>query len=96
MARDLSPSGCMILATWEEGSVGGSVERRHFALMSCWSGTGGYVWDLDAKKWDLWKVMQSCPRRRLLTGGRRNGHFLGGLAWESGRPQCNHARALLP
>ena len=63
LARDFSPSGRLILATWEEGSVSGGVERRHSALMGCWSGTGGYVWDLDAKKWDLWKVMRSCVRR---------------------------------
>jgi len=40
-------------------------------------GAGGYVWDLDAKKWDLWKVMWCCSRR-LLTGDGGTGTSLGG------------------
>ena len=64
--------------------------------MSLWV---GYVWDVDSKKWDLWKAMRSYARR-FLTWGREDGRFLGGPGWESGRPQSdgrhNQVRALLP
>jgi len=79
MARDFGPSSRLILATWEEGGGSGSVERKHFALMGCLRGTGGYVWDLDVKKWGLWKAIRSCARR-FLTWGRGNERFLEGPA----------------
>ena len=53
--------------------------------MLLWS---GYVWDVDAKKWDLWKAMRSYARR-FLTWKWGDGRFLGGLGWESGRPQSD-------
>ena len=53
------PGDRLLLATRVEGSIGGAVERKHVALIGVLESTGEYVWDLDAKKWDLWKVMRS-------------------------------------
>ena len=53
------PGDRLLLATRVEGSIVGAVERKHVALMRVLESTGKCVWDLDAKKWDLWKAMRS-------------------------------------